>query len=283
MQQGRHFFLGSFAAICLAGSITVTAIAEERNSPDLAETISKVRENVATLHKKLPDFICREDVTVRENEKAKTTEKKHYQLSLRAVRQPQVAANSFLESRDIISATVDGKAVKENKYDPPVYFLRGGFAQDLFTFFDEPTSSCYEFKPVSTPGTTDQNILVIDANLNKNLRPLPAECAHIHPQLSAARVWIDLKDFEVVRIQEQMSHSRQFSVPFSRINGDYSFSPVIEYAPVSIHGSDYWLPRTKSVEFIKSKGQFSITYTSQYSDYHKFETSATITTIPDAN
>jgi hypothetical protein len=123
--------------------------------------------------------------------------------------------------------------------------------------------------------------LVLDATLNKNLRPLPIECAHIPPGLTAARVWIDLKAFEVARIQEKTSHEVQFAGPFSRLNGDYSFSPVIEYAPVSIHGADYWLPRSKSVEFIKTKGQFSISYTSQFSDYHKFETSVTITAIPE--
>jgi hypothetical protein len=281
MQQAHHFFVGRFAAMCLAGSLTMTAFAEEGKNPDLAQTISKVRENVVTLHKKLPDFICQEEVSVRETENSKTTEKKHYLLSLRAVRRTQDAENQFSESRDVISATVDGKAVNEKKYDPPVHFLRGGFARDLFTFFDEPTSSCYEFKLASTPGATDSNTLVLDATLNKNLRPLPIECAHIPPGLTAARVWIDLKAFEVARIQEKTSHEVQFAGPFSRLNGDYSFSPVIEYAPVSIHGADYWLPRSKSVEFIKTKGQFSISYTSQFSDYHKFETSVTITAIPE--
>jgi len=283
MQQAHHFFLGGFAAICLAGSLSMTAIAAEETRPDLAQTISKVRENVANLHKKLPDFICQEDVSVSETENSKTIEKKNYRLSLRAVRQPRDAANQFSESRDVLSATVNGRAVKENKYDPPVHFLRGGFAQDLFTFFDEATSSCYVFKPASTPETAESNTLVLDVTLNRNPQPLPAECAQIHPQLAAARVWIDLKALQVVRIQEQSSHQVQFSIPFARINGDYSFSPVIEFAPVSIHGSDYWLPRTKTVKFIKTKGQFSISYTSQYSDYHKFETLVTIKTIQDAN
>jgi hypothetical protein len=154
MQQAHHFFIGSCAAMCLAGSLSMTAIAEEGISPDLAQTISKVRENVVTLHNKLPDFICHEEVSVLETENSKTTEKKHYLLSLRAVRRTQDAENQFSESRDVISATVNGKAVNENKYDPPVHFLRGGFARDLFTFFDEPTSSCYEFKLASTPGAT---------------------------------------------------------------------------------------------------------------------------------
>ena len=60
-------------------------------------------------------------------------------------------------------------------------------------------------------------------------------------------------------------------------------TPVIEYPPVNIHGSDYWLPRSKSVDIIKTKGEYSISYMSQYRDYHKFETSVTITTIPEAN
>ena len=280
MQKTHLFFVGS---MCLAGFLSLTAIAQEGKIPDQAQTIAKVRENVASLHKKLPDFICQEEVSVRETERDKTVEGKHYLISLRAVRQPHDAANHFSESREVISATVNGKAVNEHQYNPPIHWLRGGFARDIFNFFDAPTSSCYEFEPVSTPGATDSNTLVLDAALNKNLRPLPAECAHIHPQLSAARVWIDLKAMQVVRIQEVTVHTTGFSGPFSHSNGEYTYSPVIEYSPVSIHGSDYWLPRSKSVDCIKTKGQHSFSYMSQYSDYHKFETSITITTDPESN
>jgi len=283
MQQMHRFFVGSFAAMCLAGSLSMTAIAQEGKSPDLAQTVSKVRENVASLHKKLPDFICQEEVTIRETEGAKTIEEKHYLLSLRAVRRPHDSANQFSESRDVISATINGKAVNVKKYEPPIHWLRGGFARDLFAFFDEPTSSCYEFKPISTGGATESNTLVLDVNLNKNVRPLPTECAHLPVELSAARVWIDLKALQVVRIQERAMHTVEFSTPLARTNGNFTYSPVIEYSPVRIHGSDYWLPRLKSVDFIKTKGQFSISYMSQYRDYHKFETSVTITTIPVVN
>ncbi len=283
MRQTHYFFVASLAAICLAGFLSMPAIAQEGKGPDTAQTISRVRENVASLHKKLPDFICQEEVSVRETEGAKTIEEKHYLLSLRAVRQPYDPANQFSESREVISATINGKAVNVQKYDPPIHFLRGGFARDLFTFFDEPTSSCYEFKPISTPGAIEGNTLVLDVTLNTNVRPLPTECSHVPIDLSSARVWIDLKAFEVVRIQEKTRHEMQFSTPFARTNGDYTFSPVIEYFPVNIHGSDYWLPRSKSVDFIKTKGQHSFSYMSQYSDYHKFETSVTIMTIPVAN
>ena len=188
MHQTHHFFVGSLAAMCVAGSLSMPAIAEEGKSPDLAQTISEVRENVASLHKKLPDFICQEEVSVRETENAKTIEEKHYLLSLRALRQPHDSTNQFSESRDVISATKNGKAVNEHKYDPPIHWLRGGLAQDLFTFFDEPTSSCFEFKPASIPGATESNTLILDAALNKNVQPLPTECAHVPMWLSAARV-----------------------------------------------------------------------------------------------
>jgi hypothetical protein len=260
----------------------MTAIAEEGKKPDLAQTISKVRENVSSLHKKLPDFICQEEVSVRETENAKTIEEKHYLLSLRAVRQPHDSANQFSESRDVISATINGKAVNVHKYGPPIG-LRGGFARDLFTFFDEPTSSCYEFNPISTSGETESNTMILNVTLNKNVQPLTTECAHLPVELSAARVWIDLNALQVVRIQERAAQIEEFSKPLARSNGNFIYSPVIEYSPVSIHGSDYWLPRFKCVEFIKTKGQYSISYVSQYRDYHKFDTSVTITTIPEAN
>lgn len=261
----------------------MTAIAQEGKSPDLAQTVSKVRENVASLHKKLPDFICQEEVTIRETEGAKTIEEKHYLLSLRAVRRPHDSANQFSESREVISATKNGKAVDVHKSGPLLWELHGGFARDLFIFFDEPTSSCYEFKPISTGGATESNTLVLDVTLNKNARPLTTECAHVPEGLHVARVWIDLKALQVVRIQEGPIHSIEYSGPFARTNGEYTYSPVIEYSPVSIHGSDYWLPRMKSVECIKTKGQRRSFRMSQYSDYHKFETSVTITTIPEVN
>jgi hypothetical protein len=282
MQRTHRFFVSGLAALYLAGSLDIVAIGQTGKSTDLAETISRVRENVASLHKKLPDFICQEEVTVRETKNAKTVEEKHYLLSLRAVRQPQDPANSFSESREVISATINGKAANVHQYDPPIHWLRGGFARDLFTYFDELTSSCYEFKLASTPGATESNTLVLEVTLNKNAQPLPTECAHVPADLSAARVWIDLKAFEVIRIQERTMHEVAFSTPFARTNGDYTSSPVIEYSPVSIHGSDYWLPRSKSVDFIKTKGQLSFSYLSHYSDYHKFETSVTITTNPEA-
>lgn len=277
------FFVGSLATTFLAGSLGVTAIAQERKSPDLTQTISKVRENVATLHSKLPDFICLEKITERVTENARTIEDKHYLLSLWAARRPHDTANLFSESRDVISATINGKAVNEHRYNPPIHWLRGGFARDLFTFFDEPTSSCYEFKPASDPGAAENNTLVMDVTLNKNPGPLPPECAHISMELSGARVWIDLKALQVRRIQEKTMTTEQFAGPFSRNNGSFASSPIIEYAPVSIHGSEYWLPRSKSVDFIKTKGQFSHSYLSQYSEYQKFETSVTITTVPEAN
>lgn len=283
MQQTHHIFVGGLTALCLAGCLNMAAPAQEAKSPDLAETLSKVRENVASLHKKLPDFICQEEVTVRTTENAKTVEDRHYLLSLRAVRRPQDPENHFSESRKVISATKNGQAVNVQENELRILSLRGGLTRDLFTFFDEPTSSCYEFKPISNPEATDSGTLVLDVALNKNAQPLPTECAHMPGALAAARVWIDLKALEVVRIQERTTHSVEFSGPFAHANGEYTASPVIEYAPVSIHGSDYWLPRSKSVDIIKTKGQYSISYTSQYSDYHKFESSATITTVQEVN
>jgi len=108
----------------------MSVIAEEGNSPDRALIISKVRDNVASMHKRLPDLICNEDVTIRETETGKMIKEKHYRLSLRAVRRPHDSANQFSKSRDVISATINGKAVNESKYGPPLG-LRGRFSQDL--------------------------------------------------------------------------------------------------------------------------------------------------------
>jgi hypothetical protein len=277
MQQPFQFYFGSFAAVCLAGFLSATVNAQEGRTPDLTHIISRVRENVASMHKQLPNFVCQEDVSQQITDGNKTVEKKHYRISLQALHRPNDSTNQFSESRHVISATLDGKILNDQKYDPPIHWLRGGLARDLFTYFDAPTSGCYEFNPVRGGEATDSNTLALDVTLSKNT--LPADCAHIPAQLSSARVWIDLTAFQVIRIEEHTGNSIDFSTPFARTNGKYVFTPVIEYSPVRIHDLDYWLPQRKSIKFIKTKGQYANTWISQYSDYHKFEASATIIDI----
>ena len=143
MRQTHYFFVASLAAICLAGFLSMPAIAQEGKGPDTAQTISRVRENVASLHKKLPDFICQEEVSVRETEGAKTIEEKHYLLSLRAVRQPYDPANQFSESREVICRNHKWKGrecaeIRSSHPLPPrricagsIYLLRRAYIQLL--------------------------------------------------------------------------------------------------------------------------------------------------------
>ncbi len=280
MQLNRRFFAGSVAIICFVGTLGLTANAQEQKIPDLTQAIAGVRANVASMHKELPDFFCQEEILIREIKGNETTKETRYLLSLQATHKPHDATNELSESRDVISITTNGKAEKVRKYNPPIG-LRGGFARDLFTFFDAPSTSCFDFKPVMTGEAKDSGTAILDVSLNKN-GGLPA-CKHVPPDLSTARVWIDIHSLQVIRIQERTMHDLMYSQPFAHTNGTYSFSPVIEYAAVKIHGVNYWLPRSKSVTFVKTKGSYSISYSAQYTDYHKFATSSTIRTAPEAN
>lgn len=278
MQFKRRFFASSVAMMCFVWALGLTANAEEQNIADLTEVIAGVRANVASLHKKLPDFVCQEEILRREIKGNETTKETRYLLSLQATHTPHDATNQFSESRDVISVTTNGKAEKVRKYNPPIG-IRGGFARDLFTFFDDPTTSCFDFKPAMTGEAKDHGTAILDVSLNKN-GGLP-ECKHVPADLSTARVWIDTHSLQVIRIQERTMHELEYSQPFAHTNGTYSFSPVIEYAAVKIHGVNYWLPRSKSVTFVKTKGSYSTAYRAQYTDYHKFVASSTIRIAPE--
>ena len=280
MQLNRRFLTGSFAMMCFVGSLGLTANVEEQKIPDLTQMIAGVRANVASLHRKLPDFVCQEEILRRDIKGNETTKETRYLLSLQATHNPHDAANQFLESRDVISITTNGKDEKIRKYSPPIG-LRGGFARDLFTFFDDPATSCFDFKPAITDEAKDRGIAVLDVSLNKN-DGLQA-CKHIPADLSTARVWVDTHSLQVIRIQERTMHELEYSQPFAHTNGTYSFSPVIEFGAVKIHAVNYWLPRSKSVTFVKTKGSYSISYSAQYTDYHQFATSITIRTQQETN
>jgi hypothetical protein len=282
MRQISLSLVRRLSALCLAGVLGMTAKAEEGGHPGLTEIISKVRENVESLRERLPDFVCKEDLSVRESDNDKTIEEKHFLVSLQVIRQTHDSANRFSESRDVIAATINGKTVGPHKYAPPVHWIRGGFVRDIFTLFDETAFRCYDFTPADTSGMTESNTLVLSASIRKAQSP-DADCTHLPAELSSARIWIDLKAFQVVRIEEGAMHETQFSTPFAHSNGEYTYAPVIEYSPVRIHDVDYWLPRFKRADFIKSNGRHSFSYMSQYSDYHKFETSITIRTVSEVN
>lgn len=274
MPQAFRFVFRWWTVAFLVGLLSTTLNAQEEQTPGLARVVSRVRENVSRMHKLLPNLVCREEISQQISDGDKTFESKHYLFSLLAQHHPNDSTNQFIDSRQLISATSNGKAIDAQKYSHPYIGIHGGLTRDLFTYFDAPTTDCYEFSLANGSEANVKNTLAMDVRLGMNVRS--ANCTHIPEGLTSARVWIDLTAFQVVRIEERSGYSRDFSVPFARSNGTFRSTPVIEYAPVKIHEDEYWLPQRKTVKAVKTKGQYAITWLSQYSDYHKFETSVTI-------
>ena len=81
---------------------------------------------------------------------------------------------------------------------------------------------------------------------------------------------------QVVRLQKSPGAYWQFSTPFARSNGEYSIVSSIDYAPVPINGTQYWLPEMKRAEFVKKKGEPNYLYQVEYRSCHKFDVSSRI-------
>jgi hypothetical protein len=279
MLQPFQFHAGNFAVLCLTGILSTAMSAQQGRSPEFTLVVAKIREHIALMHHQLPSLVCQEDVSQQITDGDKTVESKHYVFSLQAQRRANDSTSQFFDSRQLISATADGKTLDTQKSSHPYIGLHGGLTRDIFILFDAPTTDCYEFTAIKGGESADGNTLALDASLSKNAPP--AFCAHLPAELTSAKVWIDLTAFQVVRIEERTGLSREFSTPFARSNGSVESTPVIEYAPVRIHDADYWLPRRKTVKSVKTKGQYVITWASEYSDYHKFETSSTILPVQE--
>jgi len=250
--------------------------AQERDNSDLVSVVSQVQKNVATLRDKLPDFVCKEQATMQETVNGKVVKTSQRLSTLTAVRKyPRQNDGRFAESREVISATENGKQVKAQSYAPPVG-VRGGFAEDLFPFFDLNSGKCYEFDLVGREVVRGRAAVVMNVKSKAGLQSLGPQCPHLSPGYSVAKVWIDSESLQVVRLEKNTIHELMFNGPFAATNGDYLLTPHIEYAPVSINNSTYWLPVEKRVEFVKVKGQRSLAYRLQYSDFHKFDVSMKI-------
>jgi len=178
------------------------------------------------------------------------------------------------ESRKDTSAIENGKQVKAESYIPP-FGVRGGFAEDLFQFFDENTSKCYDFSLTGRVEVRGRAALLVNIQPKADGQQLGPPCAQVAAR-SAAKVWIDTESLQVVRLQKPTIKSFWFEGAFAKSNGEYLGAPVIEYAPVIINNVTYWLPAEKRVEFVKTKEQRSVAYQIEYSDFHKFDVSIKI-------
>ena len=267
--------IARFAVV--AGLSCLPVHPQEAPGPAAVDIASRVQKNVAAFQELLPDFICDERVTRHEIEQGKVTREDRFISSFRVTRRKSPVSSTspvFLETREVISATVKGKPATVRNYVPPIG-VTDGFNDDLFYFFDKEKEKCFDFELAGSEKIRGRTTLILSIRAKDNVKRIGGKCSSLSPG-ETSKAFVDSELMQVMRLQLFPTGYLQFAGPLSRWNGKYVIYQSIDYAEVFINGVPYWLPAAKRAEFVKLKGQRSYLYVVEYSNFHKFDVSAKV-------
>jgi hypothetical protein len=267
--------IARFAVV--AGLSCLPVHPQETPGPAAVDIVSRVQKNVAAFQDLMPDFICDERVTKQEFEQGKVTREDRVISSFRVTRRKSPASSTspmFIETREVISATVKGKPTTVRNYVLPIG-VTGGFSDDLFYFFDKEKEKCFDIELAGSDKIRGHTALLLSIRVRDNVKRIGGRCSSLSPG-KTSKAWVDSESMQIMRLQLFPTRYLQFAGPLSRSNGEYVIYQSIDYAEVFINGAPYWLPAAKRAEFVKLKGQHSSLYVVEYSNFHKFDVSAKV-------
>jgi hypothetical protein len=255
----------------------LTAVTMTRASAEgpVAQLLSRVATNVAEQQRSIPDFLANEDVTMQILENGKLIHERHIVSEFQAVHGDSKGKNN--EHRKVISATWDGKPQNRPEYVLPIG-VRGGFAEDAPGYFGRANPDCFDFEMIRQDQLRGRSAIVL-AMRRKKASLADSACTAAYKVDATA--WIDAETYRILRLELGPREDLDFSVPFSRGNGKYTYAPVIEYGEVQIADRSYWVPIEKRVDFVKENGKVTYKYVVRYSDFHKFVSTAKIVDVGD--
>jgi hypothetical protein len=249
--------------------VTASGASAFAQSPS-AQFLERVASNVAEQQRSIPDFVANEDVTVQELENGKHIHEKHIVSQFQAVHNE--AKGKFGEQRQVLSATEDGKPLNRTGYVLPLG-VRGGFADDASKYFGKANMVCFDIDTIRQDQMRGRNVTVVAIRRKKSSL---ADSACSAAYKIDATAWVDAETLRILRLELGQMKEREYNGPFSRANGVFDYAPAIDYGEAQIAGRSYWVPIEKRVDFVKEDGKVTFKYVVQYSQFHKFASTASI-------
>lgn len=247
--------------------IVTVAIGAHAENPS-AQLLERVSGNVVEQEHNIPDFVATEDVTKQELVNDKLVHEKHVVSQFQVVYDRMKERNE--EHRRVLSATEDGKAVDRTISTLPLG-VRGGFADDAPSYFGKANLICFDFDVARQEQWHGRDATVLAIRRKKIANPT---CPGAHAR--GATAWIDAETGRILQLELEPGKEREFCGPFNRVNGVYTFVPIIEYGEVQIADRKYWVPFEKRVDFVKEDGKVKTKYVVRYSQFHKFASTSRI-------
>ena len=257
--------------------LLLTAVTMTRASAEdpVAQLLSRVATNVAEQQRSIPDFVANEDVTMQVQENGRSIHERHIVSEFQAIHGDAKGRNN--EHRKVISATEDGRPQSRSEYILPIG-VRGGFAEDASGYFGGTNMGCFDFEIVRQDQLRGNSAIVLRMRRKESSL---ADLACATARKVDATAWIDAETNRIMRLEAAPRNERDFTGPFSRGNGTYTYAPVTEYGEVQIADRSYWVPIEKRVDFVKGNGKVTYKYVVRYSQFHKFVSTAKIVDAGD--
>ena len=210
--------------------------------------------------------MCDERVTSNKTVAGKITRQTITESSFTGVQQKSMEGRhslEYTESREVKS--VNGKPVpKGGKLKGP-YILGGGFSSVLSMTFAPKNMAFHNYKVVGAETLAGRTLLAVEFATKNDQKELWAFWGgKAYLQKDTGKAWLDPATMQAGRLDRQFHN-----LPRSQ----ETLTISVEYAPVTIDGKSFWMPKTVRSEWIVNKTAKIPAihiFLAEYSNYRKF-------------
>ncbi len=194
----------------------------------------------------------------------------------------------LIESRQIQSVDHRPPAPDQILTGPSI--LTGAFSYAA-SFLSPVLEPCYDYRLETNQHLHGAAVLVVDY-AGKKFLARSAKCP-IDEQ-NSGRAFIDPKSMQIVRLEQTRPHHEvdfksldiSVSVPMQgEQKTTYLWTWSIDYAPITLNGKSFWLPKATSSRLETGDGRTRWSFVANYSNYHLMGVSSTIlpgyTVVPE--
>lgn len=191
---------------------------------------------------------------------------------------------TLIESRQIQSVDHRPPAPDQTLSGPSI--LSGAFSYAA-SFLSPVLEPCYNYRLETNQHLHGAAVLVVDY-ASKQMVPRGARCPVA--EQNSGRAFIDPKTMQIVRLEQTRPHhevdSKSLGVPAQdEQETPYYWTWSIDYAPVTLNGKSFWLPKATSSRLETNEGRTHWSFVADYRNYHLMDVSSTIlpgyTVVPE--
>jgi hypothetical protein len=236
--------------------------------PTVDQVLHRIQQNVDQFEASLPDFLCDERIVSSAVASGKVTKHTVIESTFVSTRKPDELKHlQYIETRELIR--VDGKSARKGQKPKGPFIQEGGFSAVLGTTFNERVASSRNYALAPPESLDGKPMLVITFATKEGQTQIGATVdGKSFLMTDSGKACIDPDSMQVVRLEKQVTHAPP---PYDLWNLS------VDYAPVTIAGKPFWMPRSVRTEITPSSfTRAMLRFEAGYSNYRKFDVTSGI-------